>query len=193
MNNIHDQLDALRREWQDIKIDNQRLHDTNRRLTQQLASERAAGRQQRVARYYCILGLVSFVGLPVLAVMLREVLAAPVWLAVLYGAIGVCLAALNFGFGIFTGRSDYLSLPVTEAISHARRVLIWQARLRNVGVLLAVCVVVPIFAHLHLLGENSALAGAIIGIVIGLAIGTAMYLRNRRIVRRALRDLEQGS
>lgn len=183
------QLDDLRLQWQAMKIDNQRLEDTNRRLTQSLAAEKAESRQRKLALRYRISGILAIVLLPVLALQIYYDSIAPLWMAWLYGVVGCIMGILDLSFSFYISKDDYLQLPTCEAVRRASKVILWQARLLNLGFVLAFIVLVPLMAHFAF-HSAAMVVGGLIGLVLGLTIGLSIYQRNRRLARRMLSDLE---
>lgn len=186
------QLEDLRTQWQTMKLDNERLVDANRRLSQQLSAQRASDRQRTLARRYRVTGLVALVMLPLLAFQLHHVAEVPVWICVLYAVLGIVMGALNLWFSVYVGDKDFISRPTCEALEHVRKVLLWQARLRTAGMTIAFVVLAPLFAHFASLERNvELLVSTGIGLVCGLAIGLTVYRRNRRLAHRMLDDMEE--
>lgn len=185
----HDELEGLRSQWQSMKINCDRLDKANEKLSRQLSAERAVSKQEKLARHYRRIGLISLVLLPMLSMPLREVVEAPVWMCVVYALAGVVFAVLDLSFSSFVQKSDYISLPTCEAIAHAARVLVWQARIHVAGIAVAVVVIAPMFVHFYSVGKE-ILWGGVAGGVIGAAIGLSMFMRYRRMARRMLADLE---
>lgn len=184
------QLDDLRLQWQAMKIDNQRLEDTNRRLSQRLAAEKAETRQRKLALRYMLHGILAILILPLFGIQMYIVGLAPVWMCWLYGIVGFIMGVLNVAFSFYISKDDYLRLPTCEAVRHATKVILWQARLRNMGFVLAFVVVVPLFAHFAFHLGAAIVVGAIAGLVVGLVIGLSIYERNRRLAHRMLDDME---
>lgn len=190
--NPHDnELDDIRRQWQSIQTNQQRLESTNRQLMQRLSAERAGTKQHKLAGFYRGMGLTGIILLPVLGYMLyKSGMSIPLWMCILYGCTGIAIGILDILFASFVSRTDYIDMPVKEAIVHAHKVLLYQSRLRNAGMLLAAVVLVPIFFHFYNTGNNSVLIGAATGLVAGLAIGLTLNFRKRRMAKRMLADLE---
>jgi len=187
----HDnELDEIRHQWQSLKVDRQRLEQANRRLSQRLSAERAVSKQKRLSNYYRRIGIASVIILPILAVPLYYIVGMPLWVSLLYAAVGIALGTMNLRFSMFISDTDYITMPTCDAMIHARRVLLWQARLRNLGIILATVVLVPIFMYLYALNNTSGLTGGIAGGAVGVAIGFALYCKKRRAARNMLSDLE---
>ena len=186
----HNDLEELRRQWQSMKLNSDRLEHTNVRLRRQLAGERADSKQKRLVLRYRIMGLVGFVILPFMALILYRELDAPLWLAWLYGVIGVILSILNLGFSIYVASTDYITCPTAEALTHAHNVVLWQARLLMVGIILAVGVLAPMVMYFVSMDNAAVLIGAFVGLLVGCAIGYIRYNSCRRLARRMIADLE---
>lgn len=189
MNTQENQFEALRQQWQSMKIDNDRLQATNLRLSQQLAAQRAGTRQQKLADHYRIIGIAAMALLPFLSIALHDILDTPVWICTLYGVIGVIMGALNLWLSYYVTRTDYILMPTCEAIAHAARVIKYQSRLRIAGTCMAAVVLVPMLLHFNHIGGTGLLGAAGIGLAVGVAVGLSVYYRNRRIARAMLNDL----
>lgn len=174
-----------------MQLDNERLRKANERLTEELATKRVSDRKHRLANDYRVIGCAAILLMPFLALTLREELDASVWLSVLYGTIGVVMGVMNLCFARFVDKTDYISMPVCDAIAHAQRVLLWQARLRIVGICLATVVLVPLFLHIDDIGIRSAMYGAVAGLIIGVILGLRFYYCKRRAAKRILEELEE--
>lgn len=190
MENHDTQFDEMRRQWQSMQLDNERLRKANQRLTEELSAKRVSDRKHRLASDYRVIGWLAILLMPFLALLLLEQLDAPLWLGALYGGVGVVMGIIDLGFARFVDKTDYISMPVCDAIVHAQRVLLWQARLRSVGICLATLVLVPLFFHIDSMGMRSVMHGAIAGLIIGLGLGLRFYYTKRRAARRILADLE---
>ncbi|MDE6109815.1 MAG: hypothetical protein K2L99_08215 [Muribaculaceae bacterium] len=184
-------LDDIRREWQSLSADTKKLAEANRILVERLAAEKATSKQQNLRRQYLIFAVVSFLLLPALAyVGLYDLLEAPLWLCVLYAAGGVFFGITDLCFVRMIGSVDYIELPTCEAVAHASRMILWQARLRAIGIAAAVVIVAPLFVFMYRMGKPDVLIGGIAGLVIGAVLGTLKYNSLRRTARRMLADLE---
>ncbi|MDE6137480.1 MAG: hypothetical protein K2F97_08400, partial [Muribaculaceae bacterium] len=137
-----------------------------------------------------VIGWVAILLMPFLAVVQLEQLEAPVWLCALYGGVGVVMGIIDLCFARFVDKTDYISMPVCDAVVHAQRVLLWQARLRSVGICLAAVVLVPLFFHIDRIGSRSVMYGAVAGLIIGVILGLRFYYAKRRAARKILSDLE---
>ena len=190
MENHDTQFDEMRRQWQSMQLDNERLRKANERLTEELSAKRVSDRKHRLANDYRMLGWIALFLMPFLALLLPEQLDAPLWPGAPYGGVGIVMGIIDLCFARFVDKTDYISMPVCDAIVHAQRVLLWQARLRSVGICLAAIVLVPLFFHIDSMGMRSVMYGAIAGLIIGLVLGLRFYYSKRRAARKILEDLE---
>lgn len=184
-------LDEIRREWQALSADVNKLAEANKMLVAKLAAEKATSKQQILRRQYTIFAVISFLVLPVLAfVALYGYLDAPLWLCLLYAAGGIVFGALDVWFVSMIGSVDYIDLPTSEAVAHASRMILWQARLRAVGIAAATVIILPLLWFMYRIDQPGVLVGGIAGLVIGGVLGTLKYRSLRRTARRMLADLE---
>lgn len=190
MNAQDKELDDIRRQWQTMKLDNERLREANLKLSQQLSTQKACDKQRKLAAFYKRIGITSMVALPMLAFPLSYVLNAPLWLCLMYGGMGLVFGVMDLCFASFVEKTDYITMPVCEAMVHAQLVILWQARLRAIAMALAAVVLFPLFFHIDAMGERHVMYGAVVGLVIGLALGLLMYYDKRRMAKKMLADLE---
>ena len=173
-----------------MQLANERLRKANQRLTDELSAKRVSDSKHRLANDYRVIGWVAILLMPFLAVVQLEQLEAPVWLCALYGGVGVVMGIIDLCFARFVDKTDYISMPVCDAVVHAQRVLLWQARLRSVGICLAAVVLVPLSFHIDRIGSRSVMYGAVAGLIIGVILGLRFYYAKRRAARKILSDLE---
>lgn len=184
-------LDDIRREWQALSADTRKLAEANRILVARLAAEKATSKQQNLRRQYLAFAVVSFLLLPTLAYTgLYLLLDAPLWLCWLYAAGGLFFGVCDLCYARMIGSVDYIGLPTCEAVAHVSRLILWQARLRAMGIATAVVIVAPLFWFMYQMNKPDVLIGGAAGLVIGAVLGTLKYNSLRRIARRMLDDLE---
>ncbi len=184
-------LDDLRHQWQALSTDNARLSEANRLLVAKLAAEKATTKQQKLKRQYLVFAILGFVLLPFLAyVGLYEMLHAPLWLCLLYAGGGFYIGVMDLWFVSLIGSADYISMPTCEAMAHASRMLLWQARLQALGIVACVIIVGPLLVYIYCLGKPDVMIGALVGLGVGLVFGILKYNSLRRMARSLLSDLE---
>lgn len=183
-------LDELRNSWQTLSLRVDNLEATNRRLAKELCSERATSVQQRLARSYRFMSVWGFVLLP-LAFPLYYVIDMPAWLCVLYAVFGILMGLIYLCFASYISRSNYVSLPMVDAVRHALRVRMMQRRILVGGLVMGLVVIVPFFWILFGKEDPVPFYGACVGGAVGLAIGIQKELKFFRLSRQMLAELRR--
>lgn len=171
-------LEQLRLQWQQLKLENLALSEQNRCLTNRLAKQNIRTHQQKLANNYRSLGTLGFI-FPLLAWMLYEVVHCSIGMAIAYSIYGIALGAVQHWFSHFVREADYISLPTVEAIAHARKVVRYQRNMTVASIICMVAVIVPLFYELSFM-DQSVIEGGIVGGIIGGAIGLMRCIKNFR-------------
>ncbi|MDE6331600.1 MAG: hypothetical protein K2L80_03265 [Muribaculaceae bacterium] len=180
--------DDIRQNWQMLNRKVDALDERTRSLAIELRTTKSQTLQQRLSRRY---RTQSFIGmlLPVLSPTVVWV-GLPVWVAVLYGIVGVVMAAIHMWFARFISRSDYKSMPVVDAMAHAAKILRMQIRIKKTGYLLGCIIVIPLLYEIWNLGQIDLFISAVTGGVIGGIFGLYKQRVNNRIARQLVETLE---
>lgn len=181
-------IEEIRRNWSNLKIEHEKLQQANVELTRRLATERIRSTQSKLANAHRI-GYIGFL-FPFLAVLMHYAFDASIGLCVFYSLFGLVCGAYDLWFMDFVRDQDYISMPVVEAISHATKVVKYQNRATVVGLIAMVVLLVPMFYEMSQFGDMNIVWGGLAGLVIGGTIGTIQCLRNHRYARRLLREIK---
>ena len=185
-----DDLDTLKKQWQQLAARTQNLEEANLRLARQLARTKTTSLQERLANRITRMGWFGLI-LPVLAPLLYFELDLPWWLAIFYGLFGLVMSILSFVLGEYIRAERLTELPVAEAIARATKIKLRQRQVRIVGIILGA---VLIFLMAFMLPDSPErvpiIVGGSVGLAIGLAIGVHRSLVNARLAREIIRSVE---
>lgn len=181
-------LDNIKNEWKNLSVKDEWLTDKNRELASKLASERASNYQQKLSRSYRI-GFVGF-AFPFLAVTMRHAFDASIMLCVIYSLFGLAVGGYDLWFMHFISKSDYVSMPTVEAMSHASKVVKYQNRATVISILAMIMVLIPLFYEMCKFGDYSIVYGGVAGLIIGLILGIRKCIINHRNAKRMLSELK---
>ncbi len=181
-------LNILKNEWNALATENATLKERNRELTRLLLTRNVVSNQEKLARSYRI-GYLGF-AFPLLGYLLYITLNCAIRLSVVCGIYGIVLGSYDLWFINFVKRADYTVLSTVEALNHAIKVVRYQNWATVLSLMLGICVVVPLFEELFLLGEDAAVIGGIWGGIIGGIIGLRICIRNQKLARRMVRELK---
>ncbi len=189
-NNIipNDPLEQLRNHWRQLRVDTDGLDEANRVLSETLATKKVNSMQEQLAgrmRRIAWLGL----AFPPMAMMMYYELSMPLWLCVMYVAVGLLMAVLNRMLGDYVAEERLMDLPVADAIRRATYIRVRQQQLRVAGMVAGAVVIGFLLAEIIDTGNDIALLGAIVGMAVGLAIGIPRCIRNARLARKLVESL----
>lgn len=185
-------IEQLKDIWNRTKVDNDRLRQANRQLSEQLATAKAGSLQDAFARRvrnYSIIALL----LPLIAPMLYYVLSMPLWVSVVYSLFGVICFAINFWLFRYIKAYRLASMPVLQAVTRATKIRYYQIRTRIACIVLGLPVIVILLALLYDSGDAAIIISAFVGLVIGLAIGITKLMTDLSYTRRMLAALSEFS
>ena len=184
-------LDELRNKWQNINLRVDRLDNDTRRIASELASGRVRTAQTKLANFHYRTALVGLC-LPVLAPMIVTVMHFALWVAVIYAAMGIILAILNFLFARKIARSDYMSMPVVSALTQAVDIRKRQKQLQAVGITLGIIVIFSLFTQALDPSSKIILFGMLVGLGVGIPIGLIKYRRAIALARQLQDELKSS-
>lgn len=178
----------IRHNWQILNQKIDMLDERTIALAQELTFTKAKTLQQRLCSRYRNQSLFGLL-LPVLSPIIVWV-GLPVWVAILYGFIGVCLAIIHLWFARFVDRTDFTAMPIVEAMAYAAKVLKMQMKIKRTGYLLGAIIAAPLLYEIWSLGQADLFISAVVGGVIGGFIGLHKQRVNNRIARQLVETLE---
>ncbi len=183
-----DLLDNFKQKWQEAPVDTDRLHATNRLLTDKFTRSRVIVMQDRLAARigrYCLLALV----LPLLTPMLYRILEFPLSICIVYAAFGVIMLLLNWWLYRTLNSIDFFRMPVMQALSILARFRRYYLRTRIVGICIGMPLVAWMITYVYKGDDRSMLWGMYAGCAIGLIIGVNKMLRDRAMTRTLINTL----
>lgn len=110
----------------------------------------------------------------------------PIWVAVIYAAFGLLMAALMLRSYWVTRYSNFMSLPIVEALQNAIRLRRRQNMVTTIGIAGGCIVIATFYIYLEV-----GIIGFFIGLALGLIIGIKKQLTQRELIREiedSLRD-----
>lgn len=185
---MRDNLEELKNKWQSLKVNNDRLEAANRRLSSELMNHRVTSLQDRLKKR---IGRFRWVGavLPLFAPFLYFMHGFPVWLTVAYAAFGLMMFVLNTLLYSYIDECQLASMAVIDAVRRATMIKIYQRRIRVVGLLIGIPLLIAIFIMLLGGDDTYVIVGACVGAAFGGAIGLAKAVENATLARRILSSL----
>lgn len=183
-----DNLDELRKQWQELSQHTRNLEEANRQLSERMARSKISSTQERLADKiwrWSFIGLV----LPVLAPLLHEVTHLPWWYCAMYALFGVLFAAIWWNFANFVRAERLTDMPVAAAIERALIIKLRQQRIRTTAWICGMILLVTGGFLIPVEDRMPALTGGAIGLVIGLAIALPQQFANERMARSMIEDL----
>lgn len=183
-------LEELKVQWNQLSVRVDRLEEENRRLASELATGRATSAQQRLASHYTKHALIGLL-LPLLAPMLVFVLDMPLWVAVLYGLLGLLCMAADLIFARYIRRSNFAILPVVNSLENMLKAKKYQRRMQIVFIIIGGIFLGGAFFP-ALEDEPSVMIGALIGLIIGICCGLTLYFKKVRLINEILKELKES-
>lgn len=183
-------LEELKVQWNQLSVRVDRLEEENRRLASELATGRATSAQQRLASHYTKHALIGLL-LPLLAPMLVFVLDMPMWVAVLYGLLGLLCMAADLIFARYIRRSNFAILPVVNSLENMLKAKKYQRRMQIVFIIIGGFFMGGAFFP-ALEDEPSVMIGALIGLIIGICCGLTLYFKKVRLINEILKELKES-
>jgi len=181
-------IEQLKYTWRQMgeRIDN--LERENRRMAKRLATGKAITAQRRLAKT-ALRGVCCGLILPILAPLLYYFLGFQPWIAVLYGIFGIVMSVANFIFYRSIMKSDYMSLPLVNAMMSAVKIRTNLRNIRILGISLGLGIVFSLIFDTIERYEMSILSGIIIGFICGLIIGLMKWQEQSALSKAIIREL----
>lgn len=174
-------LDTFKNKWQSLSVAQAPLERDNRRIADELARGKAAGAQQRLARYHRNMGWKGLF-LPMISYFLVATLHFPVWLAVAYGAFGVIMCAANLWLAQRIKTTDYINMPVVSALCAVIGIRKRQRRIRTFGMCVALLIVCSMASEILDANDNMLVLSFAVGLAIGIVIAIIQCRHSRRLL-----------
>ncbi|MCM1036234.1 MAG: hypothetical protein NC406_02765 [Bacteroides sp.] len=188
--NTPDDLDAIRRAWQGMRVDNDSLDSAASRAADSIARGGTAPLQYRLARRQRRTALAGLLMIP-LAYMLYEVLELNIWICVAYAVFGLVMSILNRLLADYTSEMPLAEMPVAEALRRAVMIRLRQRQIRIGGIIGGAAVLAALAVSLLGSYGSDMLMAMIIGLAAGLAVGIPRAVRMSRMARRLVESLHE--
>lgn len=180
-------LDELKSKWQKINVSPERID--NVRIVSEIARGKVESAQKKLANYFF-----RNVALACLVIALAPFLVNPelfeIWVGVLYAAFGLVVGVLSLVMAIHISRSNYISLPVVEAVAKVARVTRSMGRLQAFDLVLGAALIATMFAQAFDHSDRDIVWALAIGLAIGAPIGFMKYLKGKRLARKLLDEVK---
>ena len=189
MPEMHDTLDQLKQQWQELNLRTDNLEVANRELSERLSRGHVTTTQQRLARdtrRWSINGLLMII----LAWPLTEICNMPWWVAVIYAVFGLIMAIVIRLLSRYIESERLVDLPVTEAYERACMIRRRQWYCRIVGIICGTMVLSMMFYYMYIHDEVEMLWASGAGLVIGLIIGLFKAFYLNRMSRQLIDDFK---
>jgi len=187
-----DDIDDLKRRWQQAAADTSALDRVNRQLGDRLAQGKVTSLQENLAsriRRMRWVGLFVILYSPVVYFTLPVSPAA----CIIYALFGAVMTVLHQLLADYIGEHQLVDMPVADAIRRAVKIKVYQTRMRVVGICFGTVVVLSLVMCLVAAEQQAALLGAAVGLCLGLCIGIPRCVRNARMARRLIESLSTDS
>lgn len=187
---MEENLDKLKDIWNRTKIDNDLLQQTNRELSEKLATAKAGSLQDTFARR---IRNISFLGLflPVLAPTLYYMFSFPLWMSVVYSLYGIVRFVIGYMLYRYINACSLATMPVIQAVTRVAKIRIYYIRVRILCLLLGLPIIVMLMVLFYDMGEISITIGAVVGLIVGLILGLSRMLKDLSYTRRILAALSE--
>ncbi len=181
------EIENIKHNWAALPIENEILQRKNLELTRELSKQKIRSHQEKLAGAYRI-GYVGFL-FPGLALLMRLVVGMSVGLCVFYSLFGIFTGLYDIWFMRYVRKTDYMSMPVVEAVAQASKVIRYQNWSTVIGIVAAALLLVPMFYEMSYI-DMDIFWGGVVGGVVGGVFGTVKCVQNHRHARQMLREIE---
>lgn len=181
-------IEDIKRDWANLTVENEILNRKNRELTRELSARKIRSYQEKLSRSYRI-GYIGFF-FPLLALMMYRMIDMSVAVCIAYALFGLIAGFYNLWFRSYVRKTDYMSMPVVEAVIRASKVVRYQNRSVIIGILATLLLLWAMFADFVRIGDMAIVVGGVAGAVIGGIIGAARCIRNHRHAAAMLREVK---
>ena len=189
-NNTPDGLDAIRRAWQGMRVDQDSLDSAASRAADSIARGNTAPLQSRLARRQRRTAIAGLLMIP-LAYMLYAVLELNIWICVIYAVFGLVMSILNRLLADYTSEIPLAEMPVAEALRRAVMIRLRQRQIRIGGIIGGAAVLAALAVSLIGAYGSDMLLAMVVGLAAGLAVGIPRAVRMSRMARRLVESLHE--
>lgn len=179
-------IDELKKQWQSMELRIEKLEEENHRLMSSISSNRVAGLRGRLLTRYCMMIIVCIIS-PVWLFLLDNVFYVGQVANVCYALFFMITAVANGYVYYLIRKIDLSTMTIKEALTAATNVDIVRRRMKILGWVLAMPLLVILFYAFYEVGRDEIIYGAWVGLVIG-AICGGIYERNTRQLIRQMRQ-----
>ena len=181
-------IEQLKYTWRQMGGRIDKLESENRRMAKKLAIGKAMTAQRRLAKT-ALRGVFAGLLLPILAPLLYYYLGFQLWITILYGFFGIVMSAANIIFYRSIMKSDYMSLPLVNAMMSAVRIRTNLRNIRILGICMGLGIIFSLIFDSIERYEISILSGMIVGFIIGAVIGLKKFREQTALCKAIIREL----
>lgn len=183
-------IDELKKQWQSMELRVEQLEKDNRRLMTRISRDRFAGLRGKLMARYRLMIIVCVIS-PVWMLLLEDVYGVGRVLNVCYASFFVITALANAYIYYLFHKIDYSIMTVKEALTATTHLEITRCRLRMLGWLMVVPLLVMMFQAFYETGQDEVIYGAWFGLIIGAIVGTIFDRKTRRLIRQMRQTLTE--
>ena len=183
-------IDELKKQWQSMELRVEQLEKDNRRLMTRISRDRFAGLRGKLMARYRLMIIVCVIS-PVWMLLLEDVYGVGRVLNVCYASFFVITALANAYIYYLFHKIDYSIMTVKEALTATTHLEITRYRLRMLGWLMVVPLLVMMFQAFYETGQDEVINGAWFGLILGAIVGTIFDLKTRRLIRQMRHTLTE--
>lgn len=179
-------IDDLRKSWQSMLIEIERVNELNRELTRKIFDDRVTNVRSKVMHKYAIFTIISIVFIPIMPIecmMIFNFDTIPLILVSLFFPYTTVVNALVW---YRTRQIDPATMNMKDTLVAFTNLKILRSRLRLMNYIVGIPMVVTLFYYLYHLAPHAFWGG-----VIGGVIGGAFGFREDFIISREIRELRK--
>lgn len=184
-------IDDFKESWKALIIDNERLREANKDLSEKLRGQRVDSLQQQLARRVGRYRWISLF-LPALAPSVYYVLELPLWFCIAYAFFGILMLVVNYMLFSYINKFQLASMAVCDAQTRAAKIHLAMLRSRLVGILVGMPLIIMMLIYFFNDNDMGIIISAIIGAVAGIIIGAGKMIKDISITRKMQAELREN-
>lgn len=176
---IHN-IEEIQRTWQNLAGGEHHANHTV--IMERLRKKRTVSLLEKLSMRFVIMGILGLVLLPLFGLLMYD-MGMTLTLSIIYVVFGLIMGSTSIWTARILRLSNYISLPVTQAIKKIAGVKRNIQRVRIFGWIICIPLVVEIIRESYEIAGIEAVWSGIIGGVIGGAIGVYYEIRTNREIK----------
>lgn len=184
-------IDELKRQWKSMELRIGQLEKDNKQLLSRISGDRMKGvRGKLMARYRAIIMVCIFS--PLWIVLMDKTLNLDDEIIIIYTFFFLVMALANYYMYKLIAKIDCYKMSIKEALVATTKVEDTRQKVKLLGWILAVPLVIILFRVFSEMGHPEVIYGACGGIVIGGLIGYFVERKTRRLIRELRQTLSDA-